>query len=293
MINRLRKKFILGLPTNALNKIFMKLHEELDNEHYLTSLQAVLLKKKGNARFPDDEETFSALKEKDVYSIKAKNRIYFLEQLENYNNREIVKIEGNPDLSIEHIFPQAPHPQWRKDLDETDFREMQKRYLHTIANLTLSGNNGALGNKAFADKRDMNVDNREQGYKYSRLWLNRFLAEQEQWNIKILEKRFKLIAERFTNIWQYPDLELPDDTSTGEINIFDAEDPTHKKLDYSIFMDEKVPVRTVSEMYLYVLQRLFELSPDLFFHTDLAEKLEITKEKGKLRDAARLDEIYY
>jgi hypothetical protein len=36
--------------------------------------------------------------------------------------------------------------------------------LNTIANLTLSGNNGALSNKSFLAKKEMNVDGNEQGY---------------------------------------------------------------------------------------------------------------------------------
>lgn len=56
--------------------------------------------------FPRDTETINALKEKDVYNIKSKNRTYLLERLENYQNNEPVVIDGNSDITIEHIFPQ-------------------------------------------------------------------------------------------------------------------------------------------------------------------------------------------
>jgi hypothetical protein len=46
----------VGLPTNALNKIFMTLYSEVDNEEYYESIAKALLKKKGSAKFPSNEE---------------------------------------------------------------------------------------------------------------------------------------------------------------------------------------------------------------------------------------------
>ena len=46
------RRFILGLPTNALNKIFMTLYEKIDKDNYLISLQKWLLKRPGSQRFP-------------------------------------------------------------------------------------------------------------------------------------------------------------------------------------------------------------------------------------------------
>jgi hypothetical protein len=67
-------------------------------------------------RFPRNTETVIAFKEKDVYNINTKNRTYLFERLENYQNNEQVIIEGNPDITIEHIFPQNPDPKWKIEL---------------------------------------------------------------------------------------------------------------------------------------------------------------------------------
>ena len=158
------RRFIIGLPTNALNKIFMRLYEDVDTSNYMVSLQKSMIKKKSSQRFPRDKEIIATLKEKDVYSIQTKNRNYFLERLENFQNNEPVKIDGNPNITIEHIFPQTPDAKWRINLGESQYNIMKEKYLNTIANLTLSGNNGKLSNKQFVEKRDMNEDNKEQGY---------------------------------------------------------------------------------------------------------------------------------
>jgi len=286
------RRFIIGLPTNALNKIFMRLYEDIEKDDYLISLQKSLLKKKGTQRFPRDAEVFNALKEKDVYNIKSKNRTYFLEKLENYENIEYVNINENDKITIEHIFPQNPDPKWKIELGEEQFNLMKEIYLNTIANLTLSGNNGSLGNKPFIEKRDMNIDGKEQGYIYSRLWLNRFLAKQDKWDIETLEKRFELIKERFLKIWKFPNVEL-DTQDFNEVNIFDAEDPTNKKLAYAIFFNQKLNITKIRDLYITVIKELFDLSPETFFTTELKDKLNITKDPSKCRSAVPINETYF
>ena len=64
--NYVWRRFIAGLPTNALNKIFMTLYSEIDTEEYYDSLAIALLKKRGNSRFPNDEEIKTSLKDKDL-----------------------------------------------------------------------------------------------------------------------------------------------------------------------------------------------------------------------------------
>lgn len=107
------RRFIVGLPTNALNKIFMSLYEKVDKIKYLPSIQQSLIQKSGKQKFPKDIEVIDALKVKDVYNINSKNRIYLLEKLENYKNKEKVFIDGNTNITIEHIFPQNPDPKWK------------------------------------------------------------------------------------------------------------------------------------------------------------------------------------
>src|SRR5690554_4708166 len=50
------RRFILGLPTIALNKIFMTIYEIVDREDYLISLQKWLLQRPGSQRFPKNKE---------------------------------------------------------------------------------------------------------------------------------------------------------------------------------------------------------------------------------------------
>ncbi len=287
------RRFVIGLPTNALNKIFMRLYEDAKPPDYLASIQLSLLRKKGNQRFPRNTEVVNALREKDMYGIKPKNRVYFLERLENHDNKEAVKIEGNNDITIEHIFPQNPEPKWKLELGEKHYNFIKENYLNTIANLTLSGNNGKLGNKVFLTKKEMNIDGKEQGYKYSRLWLNRYLAEVDKWDKDTIEERFEIIKERFLSIWVFPDIDTEQDADFNEVNIFDAEEPTFKKLEYAIFFDQDLEISTISQLYSEVIKALFDLHPQTFFTSDLAEILSLTKNAKTCRQALPINETYF
>ena len=285
------RRFIVGLPTNALNKIFMTLYEKMDREDYLISLQKWLLQRPGSQRFPKNKEVIESLKLKDVYNIKSKNRTYLLERLENFENKEPVIIDGNTDITIEHIFPQNPDPKWKIDLGTDDYNLVKETYLNTIGNLTLSGNNGKLGNKPFLYKRDLE----KAGYKDSRLWLNKYLSILDKWDKTEIERRFDLLAERFLKIWKIPTLEIDDRDDNNEVNIFEAEDPKFKKLEYAIFYNQKIEVNQVAKLYVEVFKQLFDLQPETFFTTDLAERISIpqnTKE-GNPRPALKINDTYF
>ena len=159
------------------------MYSEIDHEEYYDSLELALIRKKQSGKFPTNEDLKIALKDKDLYNIKAKNRNYMFELLENHNNREYVDT-SNEKITIEHIFPRNPNEYWKTTMSETEYTLFKDRYLNTIGNLTLSGNNGALSNKSFSSKKEMNNDAGEQGYKYSRLWLNHYLKEIDTWSRK-------------------------------------------------------------------------------------------------------------
>lgn len=196
------RRWIVGVASNSLNKIFVSLCGKVDISDYLLSIQQSLIQKSGNQRFPKNEEVKKALRERDVYGFAHHRKMYFLERLENYPGRERVLISGNPDITVEHIFPQNPTPKWERDLGEPECVYIIKNYLHKIGNLTLVANNAKLGNKPFREKRDLP----EWGFRDSRLWLNRDLSTLDKWDSTAIERHFDRIYERFLKIWEYPDI---------------------------------------------------------------------------------------
>ena len=284
------RRFIVNLPTAALNKVFMTLYSEIDIEDYYNSLELALMRKKASTKFPTNDDIFSFLKEKDMYNTQSKNRNYFFELLENYKNREYVDTT-NSKITIEHIFPQTPNEDWNKTLSNEDFSNFKEKKINTIANLTLSGNNGALSNKSFLDKQNMNKDGGEQGYKFSRLWLNSYLNQIEEWNLENYDKRFAIIYERFINIWKYPSIEIPEEEFTQEQNIFDADSPKNQNLEYFIFENTKIEEEIIAQMYYYVIKKLYDKNPELLISNNV--NFKISRNSSDFRAPQDLINGYY
>ncbi|WP_321540537.1 HNH endonuclease family protein [Flavobacterium piscinae] len=242
-------------------------------------------------RFPSDTEIEVSLKDKDLYNSQAKNRLYYFEQIEHFKNPERVDL-SNTSITIEHIFPQNPDIKWKSDLSETEYKLFMDKYLNTVANLTLSGNNGSLGNKIFIEKRDMNKEEGRQGYKYSNLWLNEYLKVIDTWNVDAYEKRFKLLYNKFIEIWKYPTIVISEEDE-NEYNLYDAPEPKNRKLEYFTFREEMIFTSEFSKMYHFVLTQLFNENPSQFLMSELKDILQITTNKESLRSAYAITENYF
>ncbi len=289
------RRFILDLPTNAFNKIFMVLYDKVDHNNYEESIYKHILSLGGKQRMPNDNEIREAIKDKDIYSAKGKNKEYLLEQLENWNNREFVSIIGNDDITIEHIFPQNPNDDWKIKLSKEEYNDFSQMYLHTIGNLTLSGNNGQLGNKSFEQKKLMNKDNKEQGYIYSRLWMNSYLKEIDTWNREAYIERTRILTDRFLKIWELPHLEVQTSTYNGEINIYDIDDPTGKTMKYARFFGRIVKTAdtelSYSGLLVYIAKSVFDIAPKDFMDK-LASELNIESDLSSTRRPKKISDNY-
>lgn len=160
--NYLFRRTICDLPTNALNKIFLMLHREIirydgTDDNYVEKLKYALLSKKERARFPDDEEFSAAFAERPVFLTNSKNKIYILERIENFGTSEDKDVYRHCDdgtYSIEHIMPRHLTPIWQKELGD-DYEQIHEKWLHRIANLTLTAYNSKYSNSSFAEKKTM------------------------------------------------------------------------------------------------------------------------------------------
>ena len=68
-----------------------------------------------------------------------------------------------------------------------------------------------------------------------------------------------------------------------------------KKLEYAIFIDQKLEITQVAKLYLEVFKQLFDIQPETFFTTDLAEKITLTKnpKEGNPRQALPINDTYF
>lgn len=192
----LLRRYVCGEPTGALNKIFASLYNRIDKNNYYSSLESILV----NQNFPKNEEFKSSLKTKALYKDGDKLN-YIFDRLENFEHNERVDVFAD-NITIEHIFPQKPNKDWKEALSQSEFDDMLA-LKDTISNLTLTGSNSNLGNKYFTEKRDKpNL-----GYKDSKLFLNKWIGEQDKWNINKMNERFEILYSKIVKIWNRPSID--------------------------------------------------------------------------------------
>ncbi len=210
-------------------------------------------------RFPNEEEFKVKFLECDVYSWKSKNKVFLLEQLENYDNNETVDIENlinDNKLSIEHIMPQTLTPSWKNALGD-NFNEIHTKYLGTIGNLTLTGYNSKMSNRSFVEKRDM-----EKGFKESRLRLNKYLSEIDEWNEDTIKVRAEKLFSVAAKIWSYPVVDYSfEDENSNTFSLEDNDDFTNTSVERFSFLGESMKVTSWTELYENVCRSLYELDP--------------------------------
>ena len=260
------RRLICEVPTNALNKIFMVMGREIKKyndfkEYYVEVFKYIITRKKLTKRFPDNEEFGLKIVQKDIYNFKSNNKLFLLEQLENFDNKERVDVENlisNNTLTIEHIMPQKLTPIWRESLG-SDYEAIQEKYLHTLGNITLTGYNSKLSNKSFCDKRDM-----ENGFKESKLFLNQALCNLEHWRKDEIVNRANNLKDRALKIWTLPHSTYQsqeDNLKIFTLNDDDINFAGEKILSYQFMKEKEISVNSWKDFYIKISFILFELDP--------------------------------
>lgn len=189
------RRSICDVPPNSLNKTFATLRNEIRTNDYLNSIKAFFVLQDGYKEFPNDERFTTAFKSRDIYNMRSRN--FILRQLENFENKAPICIEN---YTIEHIMPQNRNlsPEWQEMLGD-NWEEVQKTYLHTIGNLTLTAYNSEMSDHSFPTKIDM-----EGGFKESALRLNSFVVKQSKWTEETIKERACILAGKAKQIWPFP-----------------------------------------------------------------------------------------
>lgn len=257
-ISYVLRRAICEIPTNSLNKTFATMKNYIRPNDYVNSVKAFFLMQDTYKEFPDNDKFEVAFVSRDIYNMRARN--YILSRLENFDNKAPIIIEN---FTIEHIMPQNKNLslEWQADLG-TEWHEVQKKYLHTIGNLTLTAYNSEMSDRHFLEKMDM-----PGGFKESALRLNKYVVLQNTWNEEHIIERAKELAKKAESIWPYPTL------TVEELTQYQIEEKTSQK--YSL---ETYDMNDLTKKLFESLnKRIMNLSP------------AVKKEYKKLYVAYKLD----
>lgn len=250
------RRFFCRVPTNILNKLFIALYSSLDVENIIESLQAALLRQ----NWPNNIEFSQSFERFPIYSSGTKKCRHILESLEEslLENNEPVDMKY-PKITIEHIMPQTLNEDWEQTLG-TDTANTHALYLHTLGNLTLTGQNSSMGNLAFYKKGKT--------FAKSSFVLNKKLAKLAWWDAGKIKQRAHDLGQVAIELWQYPRIE-----SIGQDRQYSVDDPTGYKPNNFTLFNKRHEVDTWLEMLLTVLRLLAQKHGAEFAPKALAIKI--------------------
>ena len=80
---------------------------------------------------------------------------------------------------------------------------------------------------------------------------------------------------------------------SDEVNIFEADEPRYKKLEYAVFFSSRLQVTQVAKLYAEVFEQLVALQPEAFHETRLGERVQLTSDPESLRQAVQIADGYF
>lgn len=302
------RRIICNYPANALQKMFSTLHADIDKIYkrhkkrgieltlpYSQVLKYVLLKKQGTVSFPQDNEVKELFPYRQIYRIPSSYRCFLFERMENENSPEandtIVQKMMSGEFTIEHIMPQTLTPQWRQELGD-DWEDIYNTYLHTFANLTLTGFNISYSNHSFKEKKEGYIDrkgNKIDGFDNSAFRLSNYMKHCDKWTLNELKERQQILLNNFLGLWpmitsDYVPLEKEYELISFDDDEFEIKGRTIMGFRYR---EERHPITTWKDMLVQVAKLMYNENPSTMIYLatkDLWLHDKETKERSKIAE---------
>jgi hypothetical protein len=185
------RRAVCGVPTNALNKLFLQWTKNFPANGHEQWLLASMSTGERSRRFPTDVEFREAFTRQPQYG-RGATRFVLVRLEKEFEHPEPADLV---DATIEHVLPQTLSADWRKFLG-SNADEVHARLVDTFGNLTLTGRNAALGNLPFDEKKKKLQD--------THVELNRWILQRGQWGEAEIQERSEHLVSQAIQIWPGP-----------------------------------------------------------------------------------------
>lgn len=271
----LARRIVCGFPSNALTQVFCALHKDVlrsydeyanagqpSSASYAEVLAFHILRREGKYSIPRDTLFRQEIMSHDAYHMPKPYQVFLFERLENGENKEFIDVAKelkNSEATIEHIMPQTLNRPWR-DMLGTDAETIQEHYLHTFANLTLTGVNSELGNNSFEEKKHgKNVKGQFiNGYESSKYRLTKDILSYDKWTEEELKQRGEMIVGRLLALYPVPSTNFkPMPKPVDEISLEDETFiPTNRYIRWYSLFDKQYEETVWASFYTNVVKVL-------------------------------------
>jgi uncharacterized protein with ParB-like and HNH nuclease domain len=237
-----RNCVIRGLVANSFEKLFSNIAHKI-SEKAITKCEEIV--KELTKDIISDEEFESSFKELKIKSAPVAK--FFLREINNFEELEIIVSEDNQKIHLEHIMPKKKG-KWVIDDD------IHAEYLHRVGNLTLLGDeyNKSLSNKVFNEKKNV--------YEKSKITITNELSKNKKWTETEIANRQKGICDIAIKRWSIEKKKSGKEPNNVEIN----ENITQQVKDVVKLMKEHINQEyfTLQEVYGKILEPFSKLYPE-------------------------------
>ncbi|MEP9367831.1 DUF262 domain-containing protein [Xanthobacter sp. VNH20] len=185
------RRAVAGLPTNALNKLFLQWARQFPAEAHEAWLLTSMSAGAGGRRFPGDAEFKDSFCRLPQYG-RGSTRFILCALEESFAHREPADLS---QATIEHVMPQTITDAWQQALGPSA-RDIHAKYIDTIGNLTLTGYNSNLSNLPFEEKKRL--------MQSTHIELNRSIIEKISWNEEDITDRAEKLSRIALERWPGP-----------------------------------------------------------------------------------------
>ncbi|MDD3712455.1 MAG: DUF262 domain-containing protein [Candidatus Izemoplasmatales bacterium] len=272
-------RFMATLHRQVLN--YLRLNSEAN---YVEVLKYIFLSQTGQTQMPTNDDFNTAVRTFPFYEQHGNSVLcYVLSSAENGSKDDPKQtlhkiVEDELQLTIEHVMPQTlTSKEWREMLGE-DYERIHGQYLHTLANLTLTGYNSEYSNLPFngvpaKDKMTLEVKEkktgeiRKVGFQYSPLQINKWIAARDSWNEDTLKERQDWWLENLNKKWPLPETSFKPAEEDTSIYLLDDIDLKGKGIKSIEIFGKKNSVSTWADAVDIIIEAIYDNNPDHFLTT--------------------------
>ncbi len=290
------RRVIVNFYVTSVDRFMATLHKQVldylkrDSEtKYIEVLKFILLSQTGQTQLPNNDDFEMAVRTYPFYEQHGNAVLcYVLSSIENGSKEESKRtlhkiVEDGLPLTVEHIMPQTLSGKEWKEMLGDDYERIHGEYLHTLANLTLTGYNSEYSNLPFngiPTKDKMTLETKEKktgeikkvGFQDSPLPINKWIAKKDAWNEDTLKARQDWWLEKLNSVWPLPTSSfqpVEEDTSVYLLDDIDLKGTGIKSVEV---FGKKDSVSTWADAVDIIIEAIYDNSPDHFLETINADE---------------------
>lgn len=273
------RRIVCNINTTSVDRFLASLHkdalgylEDAPESNYVDVLKYLFLSRTGQTRMPSDAEYENAIRTNPTYTQRNAFINYILTSSDGSSKESNTLNQianGDLRLSIEHVMPQTLTKEWEHELgaDELGIEHthlVHDQYIHTLANLTLTGYNSEYSNRSFDEKKTLVVKGEKVGFNDSDLRINKWIAAHDAWNEETLKERQDWWIENLQKVWPLPQTNFKPVEPDTTVLLLNEQNLKGKGIRSVQVFGDSTLVGTWAEALDIIAESVYDKNPDFF-----------------------------